>query len=315
MSEIKAETVITTTTAEAADKQTPAEVGTKAKRKRGRKPKAAQIEQPESAEMETSTSSGGEKQTVEKSVLAALMKRNMVEGFNPYDGVVAFPQEDGTTKFQMPANVAMQWFLTRYPSGRAVVTPNQQFCTNTYAVFDCQLMDGDKPIGFPGTGSCAYSAQDELHRNFVQSAQTKAIACALRNNGFCAPYDSASGPLKKNSEDTSNEKDDVSAPPSDSEKKAEPEKAQENIPDKKAQPIMVEDEDVPSTSNQTDVGSRMDIEQALAFIIPSGPDKGKTMKDVVETKGCGAIRYFTGRRYNGLPVYLAAKSVCTFYNG
>lgn len=314
MNEIKTETTIPTTAAEAAGEQMPAESGTPTKRKRGRKPKAVQSEQP-TPSGDAASVKQSEKQTVEKSVLAALMKRNMVDGFNPYDGVVAFPQEDGSTKYQMPANVAMQWFLTRYPAGRAVVTPNPQFSTNTYAVFDCQLMDGDTPIGFPGTGSCAYNAQDELHRNFVQSAQTKAIACALRNNGFCAPYDSTDGPLKKNPEDTSNEKDDVSAPPTDLDKGSATSETQPSAREKNGPPIMVEDEDAAPASEHPNGGPAMDIERALAFIVPFGPDKGKTMKDVVETKGCGTIRYFTGSKYIGQPVYLAAKAVCTFYNG
>lgn len=285
-------------------------------KKRGRKPKAVQVEQPvDSAKTESIAAEGKKKE--DASVLSALMKRNAIEGFNPYDGVVAFPQEDGSTKFKMPAVVAMQWFLAKYPNGRAVVTVNQQFCTPTFAVFDCQLYDGDTPFGFPGSGSCGYSASDELHRNFVQSAQTKAIACALRNNGFCAPYDCTDGPLMKNGEDVDNEKNVKSSGPSESKEVA---KNPENVPvetsKKTDTPIMVDDDDAKENATEGDKAPvMMDIQQALNFIVPFGPSKGKTMKEVVESKGCAAIRYFTGQRYMGQPVYLAAKAVCTFYNG
>lgn len=162
--------------------------GAPTKRKRGRKPKAdsAQTHEAVSAKpAETAIHSAT------KSVFEGLLARNAVPGFDPYDGVVGYRQEDGNVKLQMPAAIAMQWFLAKYPGGTADVTIVEKFSTDTYAVFNCQLKDGNgNAIGFPGIGSCQYNEADEVHRNFVQSAQTKAIACALRNNGFCTPYDS-----------------------------------------------------------------------------------------------------------------------------
>lgn len=161
-----------------------------AKRKRGRKSKT------DSAEIrEDATSALAEKSdaspTRPKSMFEGLLARNSVKGFDPYDGVVGYRQMDGGVKLQMPAAIAMQWFLAKYPGGTADITIVEKFSTNTYAVFNCQLKDSNgNSIGFPGIGCCQYNEADEVHRNFVQSAQTKAISCALRNNGFCAPYDS-----------------------------------------------------------------------------------------------------------------------------
>lgn len=125
-----------------------------------------------------------------KSPFEALLQKNAVEGFNPYDAVVGYAGMDGSVRLAIPAVVAMQWFLAKYPGGRAVPVVNERFSSNTYAVYDCILQDGEgKIIGMPGIGSCGYSECDSIHANFSQTAMTKSIACALRNNGFCAPFD------------------------------------------------------------------------------------------------------------------------------
>lgn len=271
-------------------------------KKRGRKPKAETGESP----CNGSAAENGCKKT---SVFQALLDRNAVEGFNPYDGVVGYIQEDGTVKLQMPAAIAMQWFLAKYPGGGARVTINEKFSKDTYAVFDCQLVDADgKNIGFPGTGSCQYNELDEVHKNFVQSAMTKAIACALRNNGFCAPYDSTvtETTIMVGANGTVMDDD-----PTAKEEPVKPAPVSSSPID--STPIMVEDDDETKEQTSPETNSEMTIEDALNFPVPFGPHKGRTMKEVVEKNGCGAIRYYTGEKYQGKAVYRAAKAVLKMY--
>lgn len=346
-------------------------------KKRGRKAKAPE-------EKGTATAPKAEKakeqeKAPDASAFDAILNRNAVPGFNPYNGVFGYRQEDGSVRLKMPAHVAMAWFLTRYPGGSANIQLLEKFSTERYAVFSCQLVDKDGiAIGFPGIGSCAWSNQDDVHRNFVRSAQTKAIDSALKNNGFCAPFDSHKtdstiiigddglvedddpsaqesknqtaepapepAPVSKPAEpESSAAKDDNPPPTVDELKKSGVLFSGAKLAEKKPAPaagpaIMVEDDPAPvmasehsETENEPaasdsapqlnkpdvpeNVDTSMPLEDAMNFVVPMGPYKGSTMKDVVEAHGCGPIRFLTGKRYIGTDAFRAAKTVCGYYNG
>lgn len=301
-------------------------------KRRGRKPKSA-IEgataQPTQEKKDKSVPDASA-----ESWYAPLIQRNVVKGFDPYKAVVAYPQPDGTVKLHMPVVVAMQWFLTRYPEGHAELTYNEKFSRENYAVFDCQLYsDADTKLGFSGSGACAYGEGNEVQMNYVQSAQTKAISCALRNNGFCAPYDATyiKG-VTRIADSIPYEGADDSADKAVTESTIKPaETTKPNPAPAKAKPesepvvdepkIMVDDDSSAAAEPVAEPAAEpkhkaepMPIDEALAFKVPTGPAKGLSMKETYEKHGGAYIRMYTAARYKGQDVFRAAKAVCNFYN-
>lgn len=309
----------------------PAQEPAPAPKRRGRKPKAATANT--EAESESKKTDSPASTATEESWYAPLIQRNVVKGFDPYKAVVAYPQPDGTVKLHMPVVVAMQWFLTRYPEGHAELTYNEKFSRENYAVFDCQLYsDADTKLGFSGSGACAYGEGNEVQMNYVQSAQTKAISCALRNNGFCAPYDATyiKG-VTRIADSIPYEGADDSADKAVTESTIKPaETTKPNPAPAKAKPesepvVMVDDdssavsepvaEPIAEPKQKAEPGFEpMSIDEALAFKVPTGPAKGLSMKETYEKHGGAYIRMYTAARYKGQDVFRAAKAVCNFYN-
>ena len=250
-----------------------------------------------------------------------------MEGFDPRLLVACYKNESGEENLYLPAEPAMLWFRLKYPHGRLEQVATR--VTDTMATVEGRVFDENGTMLANAFVTRYRSDTDQFGKDYVQNAGTCAIRKALGNCGFGTPataefiegvtvvYDRNAAPEQPVDSGAAVKR---LTPPPAPEKPAKPRDistAEDVLP----APAPAEAEK-PKTAPvpppvmkpaAQSVKAPSTLDEAMAFIVPTGRYAGKTFGQLIEEKENDAIRYFLRPLYAGKPIQQAARMVAGQY--
>ena len=289
-------------------------------------------------------------QTLQEALLETLRKLagiNEVEGFDPRLLVACYKNESGEENLYLPADPAMLWFRLKYPHGRLEQVATR--VTDSMATVEGRVFDENGAMLANAFVTRYRSDTDQFGKDYVQNAGTCAIRKALGNCGFGTPataefiegvtvvYDRNAAPEQPVDSGAAVKR--LTPPPAPKKRKAAEtvataETAPQPEPDKPARPRDISmAEDVPPAPALAEaekpktapvpppvmkpaaqsVKAPSTLDEAMAFVVPTGRYAGKTFGQLIEEKENDAIRYFLRPLYAGKPIQQAARMVAGQY--
>lgn len=289
-------------------------------------------------------------QTLQEALLETLRKLagiNEVEGFDPRLLVACYKNESGEENLYLPAEPAMLWFRLKYPHGRLEQVATR--VTDSMATVEGRVFDENGAMLANAFVTRYRSDTDQFGKDYVQNAGTCAIRKALGNCGFGTPataefiegvtvvYDRNAAPEQPVDSGAAVKR--LTPPPAPKKRKAAEtvataETAPQPEPDKPARPRDISmAEDVPPAPALAEaekpktapvpppvmkpaaqsVKAPSTLDEAMAFVVPTGRYAGKTFGQLIEEKENDAIRYFLRPLYAGKPIQQAARMVAGQY--
>lgn len=289
-------------------------------------------------------------QTMQEALLETLNRLasiNEVEGFDPTLLVACYKNESGEENLYLPAEPAMLWFRLKYPHGRLEQVATR--VTDSMATVEGRVFDENGAMLANAFVTRYRSDTDQFGRDYVQNAGTCAIRKALGNCGFGTPataefiegvtvvYDRNAAPEQPVDSGAAVKR--LTPPPAPKKRKAAEsapaaETAPQPAPEKPAKPRDISTaEDVlpapapaeaekPKTAPvpppvmkpaAQSVKTPSTLDEAMAFVVPTGRYAGKTFGQLIEEKENDAIGYFLRPLYAGKPIQQAARMVAGQY--